>query len=432
MNDRQPRLFYGWIIVGALAAMSGLSMALAGFNFGLFIRPMERDLGISRQTFGWALSVRQIAGAVTAPFVGRLLDKHGARGFLIAAVSVSAAGMIGLAYMTEAWQLLAIFIVMGLFGMVGPGAMAMSVPVAKWFVTKRGKAMAIVSIGTPVGAVIFVPLTELFIHTWGWQNAWLILAGLGLAGVVPLALLIRRQPEDMGLLPDGATARTHGGLHAALAAERSFTVSEATHTVTFWRLVTVFSLVMLAMGSVGLHRIPHFSDQGISAGLVSLATSSDAVAATASTFAMGMLFQRFPARYVGSAGFVLLSGAVVLTIYSHTVPMMFLSMIVFGFGAGGMILLQNFLWADYFGRANVGGIRGAAMPFTMVFSAAGPPLSGYVQDSTGSYNPVWWVGSVLMVIGAAILVTTPPPGKRREAAGREAEAPSAAVPAAGG
>ena len=430
MNERRERPFYGWVIVAALAAIGGLSMALAGFNFGLFIRPMERDLGISRQTFGWALSVRQVAGAFTAPFVGRVLDRHGARLLLITAVSVSAACMVGLAYVEQGWQLLALFVAMGLFGMVGPGAMAMTVPVAKWFVVKRGKAMAITSVGTPLGAVIFVPLTGLLINRFGWQDAWLILAAIGVIVVVPLALLIRRQPEDMGLLPDGAnpaTAHRSAAFHAALI-ERSFSVREATHTVAYWRLVAVFSLVMLGMGSVGLHRIPHFSDQGISPGLVSLATAADAVAATASTFGMGMLFQRFPPRYVGACGFLVLGGAVVLTIFSHTVPMMFLSMITFGIGAGGMILLQNFLWADYFGRANVGGIRGAAMPFMMLFSAAGPPLAGYVQDSTGSYNPVWWVGSVLMLVGAAILMTTTPPG--RKGASREAESPLGALPAA--
>jgi cyanate permease len=89
--------------------------------------------------------------------------------------------------------------------------------------------------------------------------------------------------------------------------------------------------------------------------------------------------------------------------------MMFVSMAAFGFGAGGLILMNNFVWADYFGRAHVGAIRGASMPIALVFSAAGPPVAGYVQDATGSYNPIWWVGLALMLTGAVILLLTPPP-----------------------
>lgn len=411
---RLRELYYGWIIVAVMTVAGGATMAMAGFNFGLFIRPMQQDLGISRQTFGWAIAVRQVAGAFTGPQIGRIIDRHGARWLLILATLVSAGSMVGLAHVTRGWQLIALFIAMGLLGMVGPGALIMSTPIAKWFVTKRGRAMAIVAVGTPAGAVIFVPLTQLFIDRYGWQNAWYIMAAIACAIVLPLALLVRRQPEDMGLLPDGiSAAERHAAPQHPAALEHSFTVREAVHHVTFWRMVVVFSLVMLGMSSVGLHRIPHFTDQGISPGLVSIATSMDAVAAALSTFGMGWLFQRWAPRYVGAGGFVVLAMAVFLTIQANSVVMMFVSMFLFGVGAGGMILLQNFLWADYFGRGNVGAIRGASMPMTMVFSAAGPPLAGYVQDATGSYNPVWWAGIALMLVGALVMWTTPPPRHRR-------------------
>ncbi len=421
--ERQP-FFYGWVIVAVMTVVGGVTMAMAGFNFGLFIRPMERDLGISRQTFGWALSMRQIAGAVTGPFVGRTIDRRGARLLLIGATAVTCLGMVGLSFVQTGWQLIALFIVMGAAGMTGAGALLISVPVAKWFVTKRGRAIAIMSVGTPAGAVVFVPLTEWMIGRWGWETTWLILAAMCFAIVVPLALLVRRQPEDMGLRPDGAPTTGAAGLaatraHAAME-EASWTVREATHSWTFWRLVVVFSLVMLAMGSVGLHRIPHFTDEGISAGWVSAAVSADAASACVSTFIMGWLIQRRPARFVGATGFVFLAFAVFVTIFANTIPMMFVSMVLFGFGAGGMILLQGFLWADYFGRQHVGAIRGASMPVTLVFSAAGPPVAGLVYDQAGSYNPVWWVGIGLMLAGALVLAVTPPPN-RRKAPGIEAE-----------
>ena len=93
---------------------------------------------------------------------------------------------------------------MGLVGMSGPGALVTSVPVLKWFVRDRGRAIAFTSLGIPIGAVLFVPLTQILIDGVGWRMAWVVLAIIGVAVIVPLsAVFVRRQPEDMGLLPDG-------------------------------------------------------------------------------------------------------------------------------------------------------------------------------------------------------------------------------------
>src|SRR2546428_9659312 len=73
------RLFYGWVIVAVLATASALAMALGSLNFGLFIRPMADELGAGRATFGWAQSAVQIAGALAAPTMGRLIDRFGDR-----------------------------------------------------------------------------------------------------------------------------------------------------------------------------------------------------------------------------------------------------------------------------------------------------------------------------------------------------------------
>ena len=205
-GGRRP--FYGWVIVGVLTTISATSMALAGFNFGLFIKPMEAELGISRAMFGWALSARQLAAATTGPVLGRIIDRRGARLPLLVSTIVTIGGMCMLPLIDAGWQMVAIFLTIGIFGFAGPGALFIVIPVAKWFVRRRARAMAIMSVGAPVGAIIFIPLTQLFIDAWGWKAAWFVLAGLGGAIVIPLALFVRRQPEDMGLVPDGSAATT--------------------------------------------------------------------------------------------------------------------------------------------------------------------------------------------------------------------------------
>jgi MFS family permease len=307
------------------------------------------------------------------------------------------------------------------------------VPVTKWFVQKRAKALAMMSLGNPIGGLIFIPLTQIFIDDLGWRQAWIYLAIIGASLILPLAILfVRREPEDMGLLPDGApprpplrqadagqprTGQSHTGQPPVTVIRReepAWTRAQAMRCPAFWRLVAVFSVVQMATNSVGVHRIPSFMDRGFDPTLISYATALDAAAVGVTTVGLGMMMTRVPARYLGAVGFLMLAFSSALTIVAADHVVMFISMITFGLGIGGTQLMQNYLWAEYFGRRHLGSIRGAVMPIMLLFGATGPPLAGYVLDFTGSYTPAWAASTVLMAIGAVVLARTPPPGYPKE------------------
>jgi MFS family permease len=415
-----------------MATAAALAMALGSLNFGLFIVPMAQELGAGRAVFGWAQSAVQITGALAAPTMGRLIDRFGARYLLAGAALLTGAALVGLAFATEAWQVVALFAVVGLAGVSGGSSLLTSVPVTKWFVRERGRALAYLALGGPLGGLVFVPLTQLLIDGVGWRMAWVILALIGAGLIAPLALLfVRRQPEDLGLLPDGdrpagnpletdrlSTLSPH---LSARSDERSWTRAEALRSAVFWRLVLAFGLLSLGTGSVGLHRIPAFMDRGLDPRLISIATALDAGAAGLAGFAVGMLARRIPARFLGAAGCLVLATASVLTIAAADHPTMFVSMITFGLGIGVWILMQSYIWAAYFGRGHLGSIRGAVIPLTLGFGAAGAPLAGYARDLTGSYLPAWLAAVGLMLVAALVLATTAPP--------RPAAAPSPSLAA---
>jgi MFS family permease len=414
-NKHNQKLFYGWIIVATMAVVGAVVPAMAMLNFGLFIKVMGEDLGIGRSMFGWAMTARQITGAVTGPVVGRLLDRFGSRIMLAIAVFVSAAGMIGLSRISNSWHLLVMFGIIGLMGLGGPGgSMITSVPIFKWFVQNRGKAIAYTALGSPIGALLFIPLTQILITSRGWREAWVILAILGAVIILPLSLIfIRRQPEDMGLLPDGLSDVQTESLNSSPSRvkEVNWTAEEAVHTGTLWKLVIAFSLMNLATGSVGLHRIPAFMDRGLDPQMVSYATAFDALMAGISTFISGMVVRRFSAKYVCLIGFSCLGIATLLTIHAYSFPVMFLSVVFFGFGIGGMMFSNNFLWAEYYGRQNLGSILGIAAPVTVIIGGIGAPLAGYVYDAVGDYGPIWWVSVGLIVLSVIILFTVRAPRK---------------------
>jgi MFS family permease len=393
------RIYYGWVIVAVMGTTGAVSMAMGTLNFGLFIKPMGDELGIGRSTFGWAATARQFSSSVTSPIIGPLIDRYGVRIMLPIAALFTGGAMIGLAYVEHAWQLVLWFSVMGLVGMSGPGALVTSVPVLKWFVRNRGKAVAFMSLGIPAGALVFVPLTQVLIDHVGWR--------------VPVSLIfVRRQPEDVGLLPDGDVpdeVAVVTGPRWHMAEELSFTSGQAVRTINFWSLVVVFSMVMLAMGIIGVHRIPAFLNRGVDAGLVSLATAFDAVVAGVATFAFGFSVRKVPVRFLGCLGFIFLAIASVITIYADNFALVFISMAVFGAGVGGMMFLHSYIWAEYFGREHLGSIRGLVMPINLVVGGAGAPIAGYVHESTGSYDSVWWVGVGLMIAAAVLVLLTRAP-----------------------
>ena len=409
------RVFYGWIVVGATTVIAAVGSSLGGLNSGLFVGPMGSELGITRAVFGWAVAARQLMSAAASPVLGQVVDRRGARPALLVGALLSCLAIGSLWRAESGWHLVVAFAVVGVGGIATPASITVTTPAAKWFVARRGRAMAWVALGLPLGAAVTIPFTEFLIGRYGWRTAWLCLSLVAVAIIMPAAALVRRSPEDMGLVPDGddaaAVALTREAVQAD-AVEAQWTAQQARRNPTFWRLTLIFGVLMFAQTSVGTHRIPNFVDQGIDSGLIATATSLDALAALLSTMLFGRIVTRFATRHVGAVSFLIMAAGVLLTILTETAPLMFVSMIVFGFGIGGLLVMQNLVWADYFGRANLGTIRGSSMPLMLVLSAAGPVLAGYVRDVTGSYDPMWWISFGLIVLSAVALALAPAPAPR--------------------
>ena len=411
MLDRP--FFYGWVIVATLFVVNFATMATGTLNFGLFVLPMGEELNMSRGFIGWSQTTRMLAGGISGFFLGRLLDRHGARVLIAAATLTTAACMIGLVYVQNAWQFLLLFSVMGLIGLSAPGGLLTSVPVAKWFVQQRGKALAIATMGLGVGGIAFMPITQLLIDQVGWRNSWMVLAIISVTLALPLTVLfLRRQPEDMGLIPDGsppdlsATSR-----RVPKSEEVQWTASQALRTRTFWRLILFFGLVGFAAGGGSIHRLPYWVEQGFDAKLVSYAFSADAAGAALMALGAGFLVDRFPVRFVAVGSCVGFVAAIALMLNTSNSFYLFSSTILFGLAVGANMIVTTFVWADYYGRAFLGTIRGIVLPATLVTSGAGAPIAGYIYDFGHSYTPVWWMLMALYSLAALVILNTTAPGR---------------------
>ncbi|MSQ32556.1 MAG: MFS transporter, partial [Dehalococcoidia bacterium] len=192
-EKKKGKLFYGWVIVLVMAVANGAGSAMGTVNLGLFVKPMGNDIGIGRAMFGWAQTTRQTTGAFTSPIVGKLLDRYGARYLLPLSIAIAGLAMVGIGYAAHPWQVVVLFGVMGLFGLGTPAQLLTNVPIAKWFLRFRGRAMSYSSLGNAVGPMFLLPVTQLLITAFGWRHAWTILGISAIIIVCPLCILLMRR-----------------------------------------------------------------------------------------------------------------------------------------------------------------------------------------------------------------------------------------------
>ncbi len=414
------RVYYGWAIVIATFVISFGQVPVFGPVLGVFILPMQQELGWSRATLSLGFTVGSITGSVTTFIIGSLLDRYGARIIVVSAGIIIAGAMLGLGMMDQPWQFWTFF------GMGRGAALAgiqggTSVALANWFIRKRGRAMAIKGMGLRIGQATFPLIIFAIMAASTWRHAYLWLAGLTFVCIVlPSALYIRRRPEDMGLHPDGMAPNAvppEGTSNASRPSrgrpegyEESWTLAEARKTRALWLLI-LFSLVApFALGSMNLHMVANFQDKGIPDGLAVSVLSIFAAVSSVTVLPWGFLLERVHVRYASMLMCAFQGIACVIIIVAKTFPMAVAFSVVYGIGQAGWAVIQNLIIADYFGRRHAGAIRGFTSPFRLL-GPFGPVFTGYVRDITGSYTLAFQILTGAFVINFMLLLLAVPPKK---------------------
>jgi MFS family permease len=247
------------VLVVIMIAAGGLRA-----TFGVFIRPMEAELGWSRTSLSVAAALSILVYGAAAPFIGRIADLWGARAVFTAALGLLALGALASAFVTQLWHL---YIASGILMALGAGGgtLTPAIPlIARWFDKHRGLAMGIAGAAMSAGQLVVIPLATWLTLTVGWRQSYVWL-GLGLVVLVlPLgALLLRNDPRDKGLEPYGATRADRMSDESASSAGARVSITDATRVPAFWLLVaSYFVCGYTSAGLVGTHLIPHAVEHG--------------------------------------------------------------------------------------------------------------------------------------------------------------------------
>ena len=407
--------YYGWAIVAASFLASVGEVPVFAPVLGVFITPIEEELGWSRTTIAWAFTIGSATGSLSAVVVGRLVDRYGARMIVVVGGMIVVVTLTGLSRVSEPWEFWALFGV-GRAAAIGGIEIGTSVAVANWFVRKRGRALAIKGMGQRTGQALLPLIILAVMAVTSWRAAFVVLAGLTAVFVVlPSMLLLRRRPEDLGLLPDGAEApRTTALAPDRQVPEEAWTLAEARRTRSFWMIVGFSMGTPFIMGSVNLHLVANFQDKGLPDGLAVSVVSIFAATSALSILPWGLLLERIPVHY----GAVLMAGLLVLAIgiigVADTYPLAVAFGVVFGLAAGVRTIIETMMLASYFGRASLGTIRGFAAPFRLL-APMGPVVAGLIHDSTGTYGPAFALFGAIAVLMVVVggLATPPKRGAGR-------------------
>ncbi|MGE0059991.1 MAG: MFS transporter [Dehalococcoidia bacterium] len=397
------KLFAGWVVV--LAAALSVFAQVAFFNpvLGVFIPEFEKEFGWSRTEISLGATFGTFGAAAIAPFFGPMIDRYGGRRFVVGGGVVMAVGLVCLANMQTEWQFFAIYGV-GRAMATGLLNVAATVTVSKWFVRKRGLAVGMTTIGTRAGFALMPVLVQLIIDGSDWRVAAYTLAAIvAVFGTVPSILWLRKQPEDFGLLPDGDVVDPRQATAHRANIEHNWTRQQAMRTQAFWLLTIAISLQTFAGGAVNLHQIPYMVDRGISQGDAALVLSLFAVFSGIGGLVESFFDHTIGARVTFMIGLAGSAGGMVILMFTSTFEMGVVFAAFYGLSFGLMITSQQVVFADYYGRASLGAIRGASLPLFMVLQAFGPIVGGAFYDTTGSYEGAFILFACGYLVAAFLL-----------------------------
>lgn len=415
LKSMQPdsRIYYGNWLIAAGFVTQFVSVGAMNYAIGAFMLPMITELGWSRAEFILPRSLGQFVMAFTGFYVGSQVDRRGARPLMLFGLSVLAVALFALSFVQAWWQWVVLNGVILTIGAALIGSLVVNVTLAKWFVENRGLAIAWSSMGVSFAGIGVTPAITRIIDSFGWRMGWQAMAGAALLLTLPAALMMRRAPEDHGLLPDGKTRQQvadGGGVRAQADFDASLTRHQALRMPTFYMLVLAFSMFQVLIPVVLFQTIPFMTDAGYSRETAALMITVASVPALLSKPLWGWLIDRMNPKPLAAFSVALSGVALILIVYSveaRSESWEYVAFLLMGFGWGGTIPMQEVIWASYFGRRYLGSVRGAALPFALILGAGGPLAVAYYYDVVGNYNGAFLFVAAMSIVAGALILALP-------------------------
>lgn len=400
-------MFYGWYIVGAGLLLSGYNGIVSTYGFTAFIEPIAQTFGWSYTAISLATSLRGMETGALTPLMGFLVDRYPAKKLALWGVSVLIVGYFCFSQATNLFLFYISFLIMGLGGSLG-AYMVPQTLLTRWFRKDLGKASGVLFLGIGFSG-LFAPLLVFFIDQYGWQKCLIYYAiGFLILGI-PASLVFRTRPEEYGLLPDGKPQDTTSSQTMPETDIHAKDVKQALKMRAFWQMGIATAFQVIAWSAFSTHLMPYFSSLGITRSVGGGTIMAVALISLAARFPFGWVCDMVDKRYMMALAIGLNSASLFIfwLLRNGSFPLLVLFVIVAGIATGGMMPVRIPIYREYFGVKNFGKIYGLGNLFFTFGIITGAPIAGWVYDTLGYYDPVWWILSILTAIGAVLVLTMP-------------------------
>jgi MFS family permease len=391
-------------MVGLVTAIRIVGGGLHQFGFTVFFLPISQELGISRAATSLAFSLSRAQGAIEAPLVGYLIDRHGPRPIIVTAAFLAGVGYILLSWVNSYTGFMIVYLGVICLAFVAGFVHSPLVVANSWFIRQRARAMTVVSSAVPIGGALISPLLALGVASIGWRWAAFASGCIFLLICLPLSFQVKRSPESVGMRPDGdpATLTADEEAHRANSDSGELTSAQAMRTLPFWLLVASMLARVTCYSTATVHFVPLMVWKGLSEGSAASLLGAFALINLVAHFVLGWIADRVNKPKLLAACHVLPALSLPPLLLSSGYWPLWLFTIAF------TLLDASFpvIWAtvgDFFGRRNFATTRGMMSFFYMWGSFAGPIMAGAIYDRTESYTSALWI--MLGLLAFATLLT---------------------------
>ena len=396
----KPGLFRNrwWIVVASVVGLIVGTGSINVFAFGVFLKPVSDELGLSRGTLSAAVFLSSILTAACSPILGTLIDRWGIRMIMLPSIALFALVTAGFSLLNP--NPIVLFVLYGVSGFVGAGQtpIAYSKAVAAWFDKQRGLALGVAMAGVGLGVLIVPQLAGALIQAFGWRMAYV---GLGVTVFVlaflPVAAVVREPTE-----------RDHAAAPPLALRQRGLSIAEALGTWRFWALTIAFFFGVVAINGTLTHVVALLTDRGVSAPVATAIFSASGIAILVGRILSGFCLDRFHGPYVAVAFLVFPMAGIGLLGSGAGGIVPAAGTILCGLGIGAEVDLMAFFVSRYFGLRGFAQIYGLMFGIFAVGTGLGPYAMGAGFDALHSYGAIFIGFEVVLVIACVLLLRLGP------------------------
>lgn len=402
----RPNFYYGWLVLGTAALGAFIATGVAQTVLGAVQDLIAQDMGWDRTTIAFAATAGTWISGLTMPLVGRLVDRYGPRYMMFAAALIVAAAFFALSGVHSVWQFYIAYIIARSFA--GPNLQNV-VPrtvAVNFFRRKRNLALGITALNRIGGEAVNIQIITLIAGMLSWRAAYITLGCLALPLAVPLALVMRKRPEDVGLLPDGDAAepppRAHSTGGAAQSTDFDWRAREALFVPAFWFIVWGEFLAVSTTAAVGFQVVPFLSDAGLSQTSAAAALTLGVLLGGLSVPMWGHLSDKFTIKRLTIAALAATAAATLAFALAEAHSIGFYITIAWGIASGAIPVVGSMMLGNYFGRTSFGTLTGLTGPFRTAAMGLGPAMGALLFNLTGGYTAMFAIAIVSYAAAIAL------------------------------